>query len=153
MSAVLLALTLCARAEEPPLAPGVTAELRAERTEFALGDPILVDLTYKNDGQEKWQVVVPLVCGFYNDFEARDAKGARVPNPFGDVEYGGYDGTIDIHDLPPGGTVTVRKFVNSSVAFEKPGATSRRRRFPTLETPCARSSGKRRGGADHRRAP
>jgi len=120
-AALLLLAPLCARAEEEPLAPGVTVELRAERTEFALGDPVLVDVTYRNGGQEAWEAWEPLGCGFQDDFEVHDARGAKVPNPFADLDYGGYDGPIEIHKLPPGGTVTVRRYVNGSAAFEKPG--------------------------------
>lgn len=123
-AAALLALALLARAEEIPVAPGVTVEVRSERTEFALGDPILVDLVYRNEGKGTWEIWEGHVLQFYDDFEVRDALGAKVPNPYDDVEPGVYDGPVTMHKLTPGGNVTVRKYVNECVAFEKPGEYS-----------------------------
>jgi hypothetical protein len=119
--AALLVLAVCARPEEPPPAPGVTVELRAERTEFALGDPILVDVVYRNDGKEAWEIDEPHVLRFYRCFDVRDAAGAEVPNPYTAVESPCYDGPVTTHKLPPGGTVTLRKYVNECAAVDKPG--------------------------------
>jgi hypothetical protein len=120
-AAVSLAIGLCAMAEEPPPATGVTVELRAERTEFAVGDPILVEIVYRNDGKETCEIWEPHVLRFYRCFEVRDATGAEVPNPYAEVDSPCYDGRVTMHKLPPGGTVTLRNYVNECAAFDKPG--------------------------------
>jgi len=121
-AALILLATLCARAEEEvPLAPGVTVELRAEATEFAIGDPILLGVVYRNEGKGTWEIEEPHVLKFYDAFEVRDGEGKKAPNPYADVEPGIYDGPVSMHRLPPGGTVTVRKYLNECVVFEKPG--------------------------------
>ncbi len=114
-------LSLCARPEEPPPAPGVTVELRAGPAEFALGDPILLDVVYRNDGTETREIAEPHMLRFYRCFEVRDATGAEVPNPYAAVESPAYDGPVTRNKLPPGGTVMLRKYVNECAALEKPG--------------------------------
>lgn len=116
-------IVLLARAgeDEPPLAEGVTVEVRSERTEFAIGDPILVDVVFRNEGEKTWELWEPLVLRFYDPFDVRDADGAKVPNPFAAIERCTYDGPVRSYKLPPGGTVTLKKYVNESAAFDKPG--------------------------------
>jgi hypothetical protein len=120
-ASLVLTLALFAWAEEPPEAPGVTVELSPERTEFALGDPILLDIVHRNDGKETWEVGDPEVLQFYDLFEVTDTDGKKVPNPYDDIEPRAYNGPVTMHKLLPGATVTIRKYLNECVAFEKPG--------------------------------
>lgn len=96
----------------------------SERTEFAMGDPILVEVVYRNEGKETLEIGEPHVLRFYDCFEVRDALGAKAANPYLDVDNPSYDGPVTMHKLPPGGTVTLRKYVNECAVFEKPGEYS-----------------------------
>jgi len=120
--APLLALAIYAGAEELPLAPGVSAEITSDKTEFAIGDPILLDIVYRNDGKETWEVEEFPWLRFDVEFDVRDAEGKRVPNPYDELESSGPDYfTTLTHTLRPGNTVTVRKYLNECVTFERPG--------------------------------
>lgn len=121
IAAVVCLLVLPVAADDVPPAPGVTVEVRAETAEFALGDPIRLALVYRNAGQGAWEIEEPLVLRFYDAFEVCDARGRLVRNPYADVEPGDYDGPVNMHQLPPGGTVTIWKYLNECVAFEEPG--------------------------------
>ena len=120
-SPLVLTLALCAGAEETPEAPGVTVEISAERTEFALGDPILVDVVFRNEGEGTAEIEESHRLRFRNAFEVRDALGVMVPNPYLDLDTPNYDGKSTVHKLRPGTTISFPMYVNECAAFEKPG--------------------------------
>jgi len=104
------------------LASGVSVEVASEKTEFAIGDPILLDIVYRNDGKETWEVEEKSAPVFCNEFYVRDAKGTTMPNPYDDVESSGPSFfSTRTHTLRPGATVIIRKYLNECVAFERPG--------------------------------
>jgi hypothetical protein len=100
------------------LAPGVSAEITSDKTEFAIGDRSS-SIVYRNDGRLE---IEGFWLRFDVEFDVRDAEGKRVPNPYDELESSGpnYFTTLT-HTLRPGGTVTVRKYLNECVAFERPG--------------------------------
>ena len=110
------------------VANDVEVTLTPEKPEVEIDEPLLVDVTYHNLGQGTYYFEEDHNgdFDFHAIFSVRDEHGKSLPYPYARAGVSVFCGTImtSCYTLKPGNTVTIRRMLNESVRFPKPGTYS-----------------------------